>query len=192
MSDSLQPHGLWPVRGILQARTLEWVVISFSRESSWPRGSSWPRDRTHGFCLAGRFFTTEPPGPQKAMIRSDQSLSRVRLFATLWIAARQASLSITNSRSSLRLTSIESVKPSSHLILSPPLLLLPPIPPLIKKKKIRMLRLRSNNKLTRIWQIIIYSLILLLFARLRVWAWDFMKFWIQILTQTFSIYMTSD
>ena len=49
--------------------------------------------------------------------RSDQSLSRVRLFATPWIAARQASLSITNSRSSLRLTSIESVMLSSHLIL---------------------------------------------------------------------------
>ena len=48
---------------------------------------------------------------------SVQSLSRVRLFATPWIAACQASLSITNSRSSLRLTSIESVMPSSHLIL---------------------------------------------------------------------------
>ena len=48
------------------------------------------------------------------IIRSDQSLSRVRLFATPWIAARQASLSITNSRSSLRLTSVESVMPSSH------------------------------------------------------------------------------
>ena len=65
-------------------------------------------------------------------IRSDQSLSRVRLFATPWIAARQASLSITNSRSSLRLTSIESVMPSSHLILCRPLLLLPPIPPSIR------------------------------------------------------------
>ena len=64
-------------------------------------------------------------------IRSDQSLSRVRLFATLWITARQASLSITNSRSSLKLTSIESVMPSSHLILCCPLLLLPPIPPSI-------------------------------------------------------------
>ena len=48
------------------------------------------------------------------------------------IAARQASLSITNSRSSLRLTSIESVMPSSHLILCHPLLLLPPIPPSIR------------------------------------------------------------
>ena len=64
-------------------------------------------------------------------IRSDQSLSRVRLFATPWIAARQASLSITNSQSSLRLTS-ESVMPSSHLILCHPLLLLPPVPPSIR------------------------------------------------------------
>ena len=58
---------------------------------------------------------------------SVQSLSRVQLFVTPWIAARQASLSITNSQSSLRLTSIESVMPSSHLILCRPLLLLPPI-----------------------------------------------------------------
>ena len=66
------------------------------------------------------------------MIRSDQSLSHVQLFATAWIAACQASLSITNSQSSLRLTSIESVMPSSHLILCHPLPLLPPIPPSIR------------------------------------------------------------
>ena len=59
-------------------------------------------------------------------------LSRVRLFATPWIPARQASLSITISRSSLRLTSIELVRPSSHLILCHPLFLLPPIPPSIR------------------------------------------------------------
>ena len=63
---------------------------------------------------------------------SVQSLSRVRLFATPWIAARQASLSITNSWSSLRLMPIESVMPSSHLILCHPLLLLPLIPPSIR------------------------------------------------------------
>ena len=63
---------------------------------------------------------------------SVQSLSRVRLFATPWIAARQASLSITNPWNSLRLTSIESMMPSSHLILGRPLLLLPPIPPSIR------------------------------------------------------------
>ena len=56
---------------------------------------------------------------------SVQSLGRVRLFATPWTAARQASLSITNSRSSLKLMSIESVMPSNHLILWRPLLLPP-------------------------------------------------------------------
>ena len=63
---------------------------------------------------------------------SVQSLSHVQLFATPWIAARQASLSITNSRSSPRLKSIESVMPFSHLILCHPLLLQPPIPPSIR------------------------------------------------------------
>ena len=63
---------------------------------------------------------------------SVQLLSHVRLFATPWTAAHQASLSITNSWSSLRLTSSESVTPSSHLILCCPLLLLPPIPPTIR------------------------------------------------------------
>jgi len=68
----------------------------------------------------------------KLQFSSVQLLSRVRLFATPWIAARQASLSITNTWSSLRLTSIESVMPSSHLIFCRPLLLLPPIPPSIR------------------------------------------------------------
>ena len=63
---------------------------------------------------------------------SVQSLSRVRLFATPWITACQASLSITNSRSLPKLMSIELVMPSSHLILCHPLLLLPPIPPSIR------------------------------------------------------------
>ena len=63
---------------------------------------------------------------------SVQLLSRVRLFATPWIAACQASLSVTNSQSSLRLTYIESLMPSSHLILCHPLLLLPAIPPSIR------------------------------------------------------------
>ena len=63
---------------------------------------------------------------------SAQLLSHVRLFANPRNAARQASLSITISRGSLRLTSIESMMPSSNLILSRPLLLLPPIPPSIR------------------------------------------------------------
>ena len=60
------------------------------------------------------------------------SLSRIQLFATQWTAARQASLSITNSRSLLKLMSIESVIPSNHLILCHALLLLPSIFPSIK------------------------------------------------------------
>ena len=63
---------------------------------------------------------------------SVQSLSRIQLFATPWITAHQASLSITNSQSSPKLMSIESVMPSSHLILCRPLFLLPPIPPNIR------------------------------------------------------------
>ena len=63
---------------------------------------------------------------------SVQSLSRVRLLVTPWTTAHQASLSITNSQSLLKLMSIELVMPSSHLILCRPLLLLPPIPPSIR------------------------------------------------------------
>ena len=63
---------------------------------------------------------------------SVQLLSLVRLFATPWIAAYQASLSITNSRSSPKLMSVELVMSSSHLILCHTLLLLPPIPPSIR------------------------------------------------------------
>ena len=66
------------------------------------------------------------------MFSSVQSLSRIRLFATPWNAAHQASLSITNSRSSPKLMCIESVMPSSHLILCRPLLLLPSIFPSIR------------------------------------------------------------
>ena len=66
------------------------------------------------------------------LFSSVQSLSHVRFFATPWITARQASLSITSSQSLLKLIPIKSVMPSSHLILCRPLLLLPPIPPSIR------------------------------------------------------------
>ena len=66
-----------------------------------------------------------PPSFDRKFFSSVQSLSHVWFFTTAWIAAHQASLSITNSKSSLRLTSIKSVMPSSHLILCRPLLLLP-------------------------------------------------------------------
>ena len=68
----------------------------------------------------------------KFLFSSVQSLSHIQLFATPWTAAHQASLSITNSRNSPKLMSIELVMPSSDLILCRPLLLLPPIPPSIR------------------------------------------------------------
>ena len=71
-------------------------------------------------------------GSYSSWFTSVQSLSRVWLFATSWITALQASLSITNSQSLPKLMSIESVMPSGHLILCRPLLLLPPIPPSIR------------------------------------------------------------
>ena len=97
------------------------------KAESWQPAVIWVRHmyvlRNHSRLYTG-FWTLH--------LSSVQSLSRVRLFATPWIAARQATLSITNSRSSLRLTSIESVMPSSHLILCRPLLVLPPTPPSIR------------------------------------------------------------
>ena len=71
------------------------------------------------------------------------SLSRVRLFATPWTAARQASLSITNSRSLLKLMSIESVMPSNHLILCrPPLFLFSIFPSIRVFSKVLVLHIR--------------------------------------------------
>ena len=78
-----------------------------------------------------RSLTLAPPC-SPSVSQSVQSLSRVRLFATPWTAACQASLSITSSWSSTKPISIESVMPSGHLILWRPLLLLPPIPPSIR------------------------------------------------------------
>ena len=101
------------IHEIFQARVLEWIAISFSR------GSSWPRNRTRVSCIAGRRFTV-------------QLLSHVQIFATPWTAAHQAPLSFTVSWSLLKLMSIESVMPSNHLILCHPLLLLPSIFPSIR------------------------------------------------------------
>ena len=180
-----------PVPGILQARTLEWVAISFCNAWKWKvkvkslshvwlvatartavyqapssvgfsRQEYWsglplpsPRERKSkskmklyqhrsklssiiislygSFSPALQVFQVNSFPYLKLQFSSVQSLSHVRLFATPWIAACQASLSITNSWSSLKLTSIESVMPSSHLILCRrPLLLLHPIPPSIR------------------------------------------------------------
>ena len=114
--------------GILQAGILEWVAMPFSREFSQPR------DHTQVSHIAGGFFTVwaTREAPVLSISSVQFSHSVVSDSATSWITARQASLSITNSQSSFRLTSIESVMPSSHLILCRPLLILSPIPPSIR------------------------------------------------------------
>ena len=109
------------VHGISQARILEGVAIFFSR------GSPWPRDRT---CVSniGRWILYHSATRQACLPGSSVQFSSVaQTCPTLcdpMITAQQASLSITNSRSSLKLMSIELVMPSSHLILCHPLLLL--------------------------------------------------------------------
>ena len=100
-------------------RKLEWVAYPFSG------GSSWPRNQTGVSCIAGRFFTSWTT--KKSLECSVQSFGCVRLFATPWTAAHQASLSITNSWSLLKLMSIELVMPFNHFILCHPFLLLPSI-----------------------------------------------------------------
>ena len=113
-----------------QAPLCSWnsPAISFSRESSQSR------DLTCASCVSciGRWILHHWATWEAKNVPSVQfSHSVVSDSATPWIAARQASLSITNSWSSLKLVSIESVMPSSHLILCHPLLLLPSIPPSI-------------------------------------------------------------
>ena len=93
---------------------------------AWPM--MWDYDLPLHSTVTPHFIFFALAFPQTT-ISSVQSLSGVRLLATPWIAAHQASLSIINSRSSLKLMSIESVMSSSHLILCHPLPLLPPIPP---------------------------------------------------------------
>ena len=106
-------------------RILEWLAYPFSRESSQPR--NWIRVS----CIAARFFTSWATREARCFI---QFSSVTQPCPTLWDpmnCSTQASLSITNSWSSPKLMSIESVMPCSHLILCCPLLLLPPIPPSI-------------------------------------------------------------
>ena len=129
------------VHGMLQARILRWVAVPFSR------GSSQPRDQTHisyvscigrqillSLCHLGSLRA----GIVAVLVYSVHfssvqfSCSVMSDSATPWITARQAPLSITNSRSSLRLMSIESVMPSNHLVLCHPLLPLPSIFPSIR------------------------------------------------------------
>ena len=130
--DGSPPGPLVP--GILQARTLGWVAISFSNAWKWkvkvkslrrvwlfatPWTAAHQAPPPMGFSRQ-EYWSGVPSPFSSVQFTSVQSLSCVRLFAAPWIAARQASLCITNSRSSLKLTSIESVMPSSHLILLSP------------------------------------------------------------------------
>ena len=122
----------WPERVSSSSQALSTNHKSCARikPQSWDTDLKGMR-RWQGGPVSMRDLEMAPLEPQ---IRSDQSLSRVRLFVTPWIAACQASLSITNSRNSnlLKLMSIKSVMPSSHLVLCRPLLLLPSIFPSIR------------------------------------------------------------
>ena len=124
------------VYGILQARILEWIAMPSSR------GLSQPGDQSNQcllHCLHWQADSLPLAPTRKPIIHymkyyflssySVQSLCHVRLFATPWTAAHQASLSITNCQSPPKPMSIETVIPSNHLILCCPLLLLPSIFP---------------------------------------------------------------
>ena len=109
------------IHGIFQARVLEWVAIAFSGKA--PVYNAGDPGLIPG---SGR-----SPGEGNAF-SCVQLLSRVRPFVTPWTVAHQASLSITNSRSLLKLMSIESVMLSNHLVLCRPILLLPSVFPSIR------------------------------------------------------------
>ena len=107
--------------------------MGFSRQEYWsglpfpsPGDLPDPGIELESPALAGRFFTTEPPGSPQMWFSSVQ-FSCVRLFAIPWTAMHQASLCITNSRSLPKLMCIELVMPSNYLILCRPLLLPPSI-----------------------------------------------------------------
>ena len=122
----LWPCGLYPARllrpwdflgkntGMSCYFLLQWIFLT---QGLNPRLLHWQPDSLPLSHLGSPSYFVAPTVNILHNYGSVQSLSRVRLFATPWIAARQASLSITNSRSSLKLMSIELVMPSSHLIL---------------------------------------------------------------------------
>ena len=131
MSDSLRPHGLhspWNSPGQNTG------VGSLSLlQGIFPTQGSNPGLPHCGRILYQLSHKGNSSSPHSVLqFRSAQSLRRVRLFATPWTAANQASLSITSSRSLLKLMSIESVMPSNHLFLCRPLLLPPSIFPSIR------------------------------------------------------------
>ena len=121
-----------PAKTSPQIFRLRWPLSHILRISTWVFNKlCWHKTKT----LRHTHQPSPPGSPDGSSIlhvASVQSLSRVRLFVTPWTAAHQASLSISNSQSLLRFMSIESVMPSSHLILCHPFLLLPSIFPSIR------------------------------------------------------------
>ena len=127
----------------IMADSIFWVLTAGQQETGtvWPY-NFWADQSPHGsnsHCLSHQSSSLTHPScllsllcKWKVQFSSVQSLSHVWLFATPWTAARQASLSITNSRSPSQSMSIESVMPSNNLILRHPLLLLPSILPSIR------------------------------------------------------------
>ena len=103
------------VHGIFQARILEWVAIPFSR------GSSRPRDQTQVSCISRQILYHVNSSPKSHQFQFSHSV--ISNSASPRTAALQASLSITNSQSLLKLLSIELVMPSNHLTLCCSLLL---------------------------------------------------------------------
>ena len=129
-----------------------WDLMPDDQRWSWYNNN---RNKVHSKCIElksswtpwvyGKISSMKPVPAAKnvgLLFSSVQSLSRVRLFVTPWTAARQASLSITNSQTLPKLISIESVMPYNHLILCRPLLLLPSVFPSI--------RVFSNESVLRI------------------------------------------
>ena len=110
----------------------KFIIRSTRQHVGEHTGEVYSRQKQNRNTHSQRNGVEDPPNEDCSKFSSVQSLSRVWLFATPWITACQASLSITNSRSLLKLTSIKSVMPSSHLILCRPLLLLPSIFPRIR------------------------------------------------------------
>ena len=113
---------------VKEANPRQLYTIDFNFMTFWKGQKLWNNKKITGCLGQGWWWAETNRQSTEDFSVQFSSLSRVRLFVTPRIAAHQASLSITNSWSSLRFTSIESVMPSSHVILCHPLLLLPPIP----------------------------------------------------------------
>ena len=128
MDCSLPDHS---VHGIFQERVPEWVAIAFSSQLQSDSQLRNTFSYIYWFIVKGYGWGYKWTSSWKRCINSVQSLSRVWLCVTPWTVARQASLSITNSRSLLKLMSMESVMPSNHFILCC-LLLLPLVFPSIR------------------------------------------------------------